>query len=95
MQSSGSSTKPSESAPKFTGLNGVVGAKRALRRRAPRLDRNVEHRTAGRGGGHHSDAPPGHNKARGAARLQQHCIRPVKNLGNTDKNRTRPAIEQQ
>jgi len=33
--------------------------------------------------------------ARRAARLQQHCLRPIKNLGNGDKNRTRPAIEQQ
>jgi hypothetical protein len=95
MQSSGSSTKPSESVPKFTGLNGVGANWRALRRRAPRLDRNVEYRTAGGSGGHHSDAPPSHDKARGAARLQQHCLRPVKNLGNADKTRTRPAIEHQ
>ena len=31
--------------------------------------------------------------ARRAARLQQHCLRPITNLGNADKNRTRPAIE--
>jgi hypothetical protein len=66
-----------------------------LRRRAPRLDRNVEYRAAGGGDRHHSDAPPGHSKARDTARLQQHRFRPIKNLGNADKNRTRPAIEQQ
>jgi len=33
--------------------------------------------------------------ARRAARRQQHCLRPIKNLGNADKNLTRPAIEQQ
>jgi hypothetical protein len=62
-------------------------------RRAPRLDHNVEYRAAAGGGGHHSDALPGNSKARGAARLQQHCLRPIKNLGNGDKNRTRPAIK--
>jgi hypothetical protein len=97
MQSSGNSTKPSESAPPCTRLNGAVSANwRAFtRQRALRLDHNVEHRVAAGGGGHHSDAPLGHIKARGAARLQQHCLRPIKNLGNADKNRTRPAIEQQ
>jgi len=65
------------------------------RRRAPCLDHNVEYRAAAGGDGHHSDTPPGHGEARGAAGLQQHCLRPIKNLSNADKNRTRPAIEQQ